>query len=221
MTRIIKEVEDCKDIQITIKDSIVDLEHECKLCGWTRAAENEYYTKIRKQNNELMKENNKLKKENVQLVEQIRKLKDDDKLSKFKYQDINDMLNNKKLIIPGKYRDDNKEIETNYLKFIKVYKEKLITGLTNKYGMTDYNRYLYYDVCPFLISLGLLEVNKIADVQYIRIEMSKVGLEFVARIEMEELKKVLYRLIPKYYFKVICVKKLVIIMYKNMINDFH
>jgi len=37
MTKMIKEVDDCKDIQISIKDSIQDLESEYELCGWIRA----------------------------------------------------------------------------------------------------------------------------------------------------------------------------------------
>lgn len=178
MTKIIKQVDDCKDIQLAIKDSIIELENENKLCGWVRTSEIEDCTKIIKENNRLLKENGKLKG-------QISKFKESDKIGKFEYDQLRNILYNTELEIPEKCFSDNKKVKMNYLEFITIYKRYLIIGITNKSKISELNRHVYHNLCPLLISFGLLEINKIAGVQYRRIEMSKLGLEFAARLEME------------------------------------
>lgn len=173
MTKIIKEVNDCKDIQLAIKDSIVELEEGNRLCGWVRASEVENCAK--------------LLKENAKLKEEINKIKDVNKIGRFEYEKLKELLINKIIEIPGKYFEDNEKREMNYLEFIMISKDILITGMTNKLGTDDLEIYIYYHILPFLVSLDLLEINKIAGVQYRRIEMSKLGLDFVSRLEVEKM----------------------------------
>jgi hypothetical protein len=61
MTKMIKEVDDCKDIKIAIKDSISDFESEGNLSGWVRASEIEDCALIVKENDRLLKEVNELR----------------------------------------------------------------------------------------------------------------------------------------------------------------
>lgn len=178
MSKIIKVVDDCKDIQIAIKDSIVELENDYPLCGWVRASEIEDSTKIIKENNKLLKENEKLKN-------QLEKIKDENKIGKIDYEELKKVLNKKVLKISAKFTRNNKEWIGSYLKFLILYKDDFITGITNKAGMSDLESHIYYDISPVLISFGLLEINKVAGVQYRRIEMSKAGLDFIARLEIE------------------------------------
>lgn len=180
MSKMVKEVEDCKDIQLAVKDSISELEEEHKLVGWIRASEVEDCTKIIKENNKLLKENNKLK-------EEINKINKSDKIGKFDYEKLKEVLRNKTLKIPDKYLNDNEEVKMSYLEFILRFKNQFITGITNKNGVSKLQSYFYHKLSPFLVSIGLLEINKISGVQYRRIEMSKLGLEFVARLEAESL----------------------------------
>ena len=98
---------------------------------------------------------------------------------------MKEVLKNKTLEIPAEHSGIDEKLETNYLQFITVFKEKFITGIENKAGMSGLNKYIYFNLSPYLISFGLLEISKIAGVQYRRIEMSKLGLEFLARLEIE------------------------------------
>ncbi|SFC14688.1 DUF4062 domain-containing protein [Clostridium uliginosum] len=178
MTKIIKIVDDCKDIQIAIKDSIVELENDYPLCGWVRASEIEDSTKIIKENNRLLKENEKLKN-------QFAKIKEQDKLSKFGYEEIKRVLKKKTIKISGEYFDDKKDFNATYLEFFILYKNAFVTGITNRVGVSDFQSHIYHKICPLLISFGLLEINKVTGAVYRRIEMSKAGLEFMARLEIE------------------------------------
>lgn len=63
MRKMIKPVEDCKDIKLAIYESISELKEENDFGGWTRGISNSTYTSLTKQNASLMKENNELKEQ--------------------------------------------------------------------------------------------------------------------------------------------------------------
>lgn len=176
MTKIIKPVDDCKDIQISIKDSIVELEIDYPLCGWVRASEIEDSTKIIKENNTLIKENEKLKS-------QFQKIKEEDRIGKFGFEDLKKTLDKKKIKFPKEV--DVKEPEVSSLMAIKAFKDRFITGIENNYSMGKLDEFIFFDVAPFLIQFELLEINKVAGVTYRRLEMTEKGREFLARIEVE------------------------------------
>lgn len=63
MKKMIKSVEDCKDIKLAIFESIVELKEENDFEGWTRGISNSTYTNLTEQNASLMKENTDLKEQ--------------------------------------------------------------------------------------------------------------------------------------------------------------
>ncbi|MDF2884214.1 MAG: hypothetical protein K0R54_4781 [Clostridiaceae bacterium] len=75
-TKIVRYVDDCKDIQIAIKDSISELEDQYRLVGWVRSSEMDDYTSLIRENNNLIKNNNNLEKDNDRLKNQIKKVKE-------------------------------------------------------------------------------------------------------------------------------------------------
>lgn len=178
MSKMIKEVCDCKDIQIAIKDSITELEEEYPLSGWIRAAEVEDNTKIVIENNNLLKENSKLK-------EKLSRLEENDKIGKYNYTDLKKMLEEKELVIKKSDFDIEEDIVTNYLKCLILFKDDFILGIENAYGMSLMDKFKYFEMAPLLISFGLLELNKVAGAKYRRCQMTKAGLDFIARIEIE------------------------------------
>ena len=179
MSKIIKRVDDCKDIQIAVKDSIVELEEDYPLSGWVKASEVQDNTKVIKENNELLKENNKLK-------EEIKKIKEAHKIGKFKYEDLKRILKNIEITVEGEIFNTDKDLETNCLNLMYVLRESFIKGITNEYGMTSFNKFVYFDLAPKLITYELVEYKKIAGVQYRRCEFTKLGLEFIANFQVEK-----------------------------------
>lgn len=182
MSKMVKEVEDCKDIQLSVKDSISELEEEYSLMGWIRAWEVEDSTKIIQENNELLKENSKLK-------EQIDKINTTNETQDIKYKDLKQLLISKSIEIPKEVLSDDTNMNMNYIEFILTFENLLITGIVNKVDMGEFRQYLYFSICPFLVTLGLLEVNKIAGAKYRRIELSKSGKKFITKLKIENCRK--------------------------------
>lgn len=63
MKKMIKSVDDCKDIKLAIFESISELKEENDFEGWTRGISNSTYTNLTEQNASLIKENNELKEQ--------------------------------------------------------------------------------------------------------------------------------------------------------------
>lgn len=63
MKKMIKNVDDCKDIKLAIYESISELKEENDFEGWIRGISNSTYTSLTEQNASLMKENNELKEQ--------------------------------------------------------------------------------------------------------------------------------------------------------------
>ena len=99
---------------------------------------------------------------------------------------LRDTLLNKKVIISKELIDEEEDREMNYIEFIDIYKNTLITGITNKSGISKLQSFIYYKVLPYLITFNLLEKIKIAGVKYERIQTSKDGLKFFAKLELDD-----------------------------------
>ncbi|OBR90727.1 hypothetical protein CLRAG_33750 [Clostridium ragsdalei P11] len=180
MTKIVKQVDDCKDIKLAIKDSITELEEQYNLYGWVKGSEIDDNTEIIKENSKLLKENNKLKG-------QLQKLKEKDKIGNFEYEKLKKVLSKKTLTISKNFFEDSKKDKTmTYLHFFKIFKNIFVTGFTNCPGIDKLQSYIFNDISPFLIEFGLLEINRVPGTKYEKIHMSKNGLNFIARLELED-----------------------------------
>lgn len=177
MTKVIKPVDDCKDIQIAIKDSISELESEYDLTGWVRATTVEDYT-------EVINENRKLLKENTRLLNELNKIKSSIMIGNYEFEELKEVLNAKIIKIPGKYLNDKEDKEMTALEFIVKFKNVLITGLSCKYSVETMAEYAYKHICPYFIQFGLLQINTANKER--RIFMTKDGLNFIAKLEVEK-----------------------------------
>lgn len=71
MSKIIREVEDCKDIKIAIHTTLNEFIHEYNLTGWVRNNNENDTLQLLKDNANLLKENNSLNKHIQKLQEQL------------------------------------------------------------------------------------------------------------------------------------------------------
>lgn len=187
MSKMIKEVEDCKDIKLAIKDSISELEEEYDLSGWVRATNIEDNIETLKENAKLNKENIKLTKENNKLKSDLKKLKDGLKSNTKEYEIIKNSLEEEIIIIPSELLDKDEDIKVTYLEAFESFSNRYAIGITNQYGMNNLTRFLYFDLAPKFISLGILDIKNVPGVQYRRIELSSKGKEFIKKLEEEKL----------------------------------
>lgn len=189
-SKIVKFVDDEKDIKLAIHETLKDFEKNHKLLGWVKGSELEEYKDTSKENLKLMNENLKLIKENERLKKQLENFKKKDLIGSYTYDELKEMLLSKKMVIDEKYVKSGESLEFSYIEFILIYKNKLITGLENSTNTGDLEVHLYYKKLPFLVSLELMEKIKLAGVKYERIQASKNGHKFLAKLEIDSDKRI-------------------------------
>lgn len=180
-TKIIRQVDDLKDIKLSIHTTMNEFKELYKFSGWVKGSEVEDNAEIIKENTELLKENKKLK-------ELVEKQSFQKKVGNFEYGELKRALKHKNIIIPAGKAGNDKELTKNYLSLFIFLRDILSTGIENSSATPDSTRYVYYNVAPVLMSFGLLEKVKVAGVKYERIQTSKEGLKFLGYFDIEKSK---------------------------------
>ena len=182
MTKIIREVDDCKDIKIAIHTTLNEFANEYNLVGWVRNT-------VETDNLQLIKENNSLTKENLTLNKEIQKLqkqlsaKSKEQFGNYSFDELVELFSAKKLVLPADKFHQDHDIDTNALTFFRVYFDNLVTGVSNEYGMSSEQVHIFYNIAPYFVSFGLLEKVKIAGKTAQRIQITKLGASFYAMLE--------------------------------------
>ncbi|ELC8438330.1 DUF4062 domain-containing protein [Clostridium perfringens] len=188
MSKMIKEVEDCKDIKLAIKDSIVELDEEYDLIGWVRATELKDNSNVIQENMNLNKEVAKLIKEKSKLNDELKRIKETIKSKKQEYEVIKESLKSDSIVIPGKIFNREDDANVDYLKCFEIFSREYAIGVNNKLGMSDFKKFLFFDLAPKYISLGLLEIKKVAGKDWRLIELSNEGKSFLKKLAEDKLK---------------------------------
>ena len=188
MSKMIKEVEDCKDIKLAIKDSIIELEEEYDLIGWVKGTEIEDNTDTLNENIKLNKENLDLTKKNFKLENELIKLKNQIKSKEEQYKIIKTTL--KKTLKTFTTINDGieKTREIDCLEFLKANSGNYSLGINNAKGMSEAAKIRYYKYAPEYLKLGLLDIKKVTGTNGVKeIELSKLGKEFLTYLAKEEI----------------------------------
>lgn len=174
-SKMIKEVDDVKDIKLAIHATLTDFIRTYELDGWVRGSEII-------DNSKILQENNKLLKENTTLKAKLEKVQNEDKIGKYDYSQLKKLLENKKITLPQEITE-GKEIEKNFLELF----DSFTLGINNSRGSFESpaNIFLYTKVAPLLINFGLLDKSKGAGGKHDVIQTSKIGKEFLAKLELE------------------------------------
>lgn len=182
-TKVIRKVDDLKDIKLSIHTTLSEFKDLYKFSGWVKGSEFEDNTK-------LINENIALKKENKKLKESLEKQVSTKMVGDFGYEELKKVLKSKTFKIPASKLGQKEDIKTDYyFTFLKL-KDTFAVGVTNSAASTDETRYLYYNIAPTLMSFDLVEKVKVEGALYERIQTSKVGLKFLAYSDIEESGKI-------------------------------
>jgi len=182
MSKIIREVDDCKDIKINIHSTLNEFLNEYDLTGWVRNSNENDTIQLLKDNNALIKENNSLNKQIQKLQEQLNaKLKE--QFGNYSFDELLKILKNKTFTIPSKFLPQDEDIQTNALKFFIVTFDDFVTGVSNEFASEEFNVHIFYNFAPYYVSFGLLEKVKITGTSAQRIQITKLGSNFYAMLE--------------------------------------
>jgi hypothetical protein len=181
-TKVIRRVEDLKDIKLAIHTTLSEFNDLYEFSGWVKGSEVE-------DNAELLKENRALMKEIAKLNKLLDKQNSTRKVGNFEYEEIKAALELKKITLPAAkfgYEEDKK---VTYLSLLISYGSTFTTGIENSMSSSETELFLYYRVAPTLMSFGLLEKVKVAGVKYEKIQTAKDGLKFLAFLDMDKINK--------------------------------
>lgn len=182
MSKIIREVDDCKDIKITIHSTLNEFINEYDLTGWVRNSNENDTIQLLKDNTNLLKENNLLNKQIQKLQEQLN-AKSKEQFGSYTFDELVKLLKNKKFIVPSKFTESEKDYTINALKFFVMYFDILVSGIENMQKSSDYETYIFYHIAPFYISFNLLEKVKLSGTTAQRVQTTKIGSSFYAMLE--------------------------------------
>lgn len=175
---------DLKDIRLTVMESLPEIAQMNNLSGWVSGDEVPDVQGLIKEVNELRERIKDLEKENNQL-----RLAKGNESSLNNFEELLKLLTSIKVKIPKEVSNQEKEVERNLFQLFESCKNTLITGVTNKFDITEVESFLYFNVCPKLQIHGLVENEKVASVQYRRFAITKKGVDFLAYIEKQKLLK--------------------------------
>lgn len=186
MSKIIRMVDDCKDIKITIHSTLNEFMNTYNLIGWIRN-DNDTIQLI-KENASLLKENNNLNKQLQKMNEQV-KTKSVEHIGNFSYPALIKTFTNKKFKIPPNLVEllNNKtEIEISALEFYRLYFHKFVIGIQNRgNSSSDEQKFVYENIAPYYVGFNFLERVKITDAWVYRIQTTKHGSSFYAMLEVK------------------------------------
>ncbi len=100
MSKIIREANDCKDIQLAIHTTLNDFMQEYNLTGWIRNSNENDIIQLLKDNTKLLKENNLLHTQIQELQNQIAE-QSTKKLGNFSFDDIVKLFKTKVFKVPA------------------------------------------------------------------------------------------------------------------------
>ena len=188
MSKIIREVDDCKDIKIAIHATLNEFINEFALTGWIRNSKENDTIQLLKDNTNLLKENNLLNKQIQKLQEQLN-AKSKEQFGNFSFDELVKVFKNKEFNIPSKFTKQEKDLTINALDFFITYFSFMVTGIDNIKKESDYEAYMFYDIAPYYVSFDFLERIKLPNTTAQRIHTTKLGSSFYAMLEFKGMTK--------------------------------
>ena len=188
MSKIIREVDDCKDIKLAVHSTLNEFIYDYALTGWVRNSNENDTLQLLKDNNSLIKENNSLNKEIQKLQEQL-SAKSKEQFGNYSFDELIDIFTKKIFLIPSKIARAEKDIEINALNLIILYYYTFTTGIANTYNCPEERAHVFFHIAPYYISFGLLEKVKLAGTTAQRIQTTKLGSSFYAMLESKDMTK--------------------------------
>ncbi len=188
MSKIIREVDDCKDIKIVIHSTLNEFLNEYDLIGWVRNIYENDNAILAKNNALLLQEKNTLIKKTNKLQSQL-DTKSHFQFGNFSYDDIVIAFTNKKFLLPSNMFGNQTKTYMNALDFYYFYFPKFVTGIENMGDFSsEESKYVFYNIAPFYVSFNFLERVNIPKTIVSKIQSTKLGSSFYAMLVVKKTK---------------------------------
>ncbi|NBH86742.1 DUF4062 domain-containing protein [bacterium C-53] len=177
MSKIIRMVDDCKDIKIAIHSTLNEFLNEYDLTGWVHNSNENNIIQLLKENANLLKENNSLNKQVQKLQEQLN-AKSKEQFGHYTFDELVDILKNKI------FYEAFPQLNINAFDFF-------IDNYKSFSSITGYAESCDYEKCKFLEAYNLVEVEAIQmlrGTEYYQFKTSKQGIIFYTLLQKQNAK---------------------------------
>lgn len=182
---------DFKDIKLCVHETLPNIIKEKNIKGWIRASDVPDTKKLADELTNVNNENRELRATIEKQNKQI-ELKTSSKLSEEKeFEEIIKVMSSIMIDVSGikNVFANGKKVpnEVSLLSLSISFKDAIMNGITNKYGIDDTGKFAYFTVCPRLQTYELVENEKVTGAQYRRYSITKKGTRFFAYYEKKQL----------------------------------
>lgn len=177
LARMVRHVDDAKDIKIGVMESLAELQRRHEFSGWIAGSDIPNVRTIAEASAKLVEENSKLKAELEKLRVNGKNGKQPRDFDGLSFDELVNILSAKTVAIPEKLAKA-KDHEMRILDLFVNNQNAFATGIENRFNMGDSANFLFYKVAPDLITFGLVEREKLPrSIQ--RLHTSKLGRAFL------------------------------------------
>jgi hypothetical protein len=178
---------DHKDVKLAVLETIPQLAQEYELKGWVRATEVPDTKALADELSRLHTENKELREKLTAQAKQIDISRPNASSSEKEFSELIDLFTSIKVDIkslkrsyeiPSKLPD-----QMPLLDLAITFKDTLMSGVTNGYGIDEVTSFVFFTICPKLQTYDIVQNEAVAGVRYRRYAITKKGTQFFAYLE--------------------------------------
>ncbi|WP_339883998.1 DUF4062 domain-containing protein [Polaribacter vadi] len=192
MSKICRICTNESDIKLAILESIIDIQNEYDLFGWIKGDEIPDNSVILNELEILRKERDELQQKVISLETLTKRKSQNDNIGDYSYDEIYEVLNSKKLILPASLNSKEEDSKYTLLELFLAYQSSLTNGVTSYMASESY-RYVTRNIVPTLLNFGLVQREKAKSptsrTEYDKFFISALGNKFLSRYQIKKLKK--------------------------------
>jgi hypothetical protein len=178
---------DHKDVMVSVLETVPQLAQEYQLKGWVRVTEVPDTKALTDELLRLNTENKELREKIAAQAKQIDKSRSNASASEEEFADLFDLFSSIKVDIknlkPSFGDPSETPDEISLLSLALLFKNGLMNGVTNEYGIGEVVSFVFFTLCPRLQTYDIVQNEKVSGERYRRYAITKKGTQFFAYVE--------------------------------------
>jgi hypothetical protein len=177
MNRVCRFFDDTKDLKLIVHESIPEVTRDRSLSGWIRGDEVLDPRKMLEEMSQAQAENTRL----TRRISELEKKVSVETYAGYSFDELRGILEEEHVDISR--ISDGKETGVSLLRAFVVFADSLAIGVTNTFGISDMDAFVFFDLAPRLSIYGLTETKNINSHGIQRFQTSPLGNRFLARVK--------------------------------------
>jgi hypothetical protein len=178
---------DHKDVKLAIFKTVPQLAQEHELKGWVRAEEVPDTKALADELSLLHAENNELREKLKKQTLEMNKTRSDQSTSEKEFLELFELLTTIEIDIKALKSLNHEMSELSdkvpLIGLAVAFRDTLMTGVTNQYGIDQYSSFIFFTLCPKLQTYGIVQNEAVPGASYRRYAITNKGTQFFAYVE--------------------------------------